>query len=219
MRATHTRDQVLAALQRDHGALIPTAYAGAQVYANAAGDAALAFLERDLFAIGALPDVHALVDVRRGSRPKINGKLRDTFLALDNVPFRIAGQPPQGALLEGFRRLREGNNLSGSAVDLTDVWSAQRYGLGLDSTDGGVSIHQRMEYSGASDTAGAIARARGLISLLRAFSGSAEVTSVLGKTQVAGNGAAMIISLRLEAGELQNIHAVSRLLATGRAAS
>ena len=210
---SYDRVRVRAAVERDYGALTADSYAREQLFSNAEENVALVFLGRDQFAVGSPRHVQALLDVRQGSRTRLRGKIRDTFLALDSRPLRVAAQPPPGEMLETFSRFRDGKNLAGAAVDFTDLWTAQRFALSMGSPDGGASVQWFMEYASSAGTSQAATRLGGTVSLLKAFSGSREINSVFNKIRVSGNGRTMTVSLRLTPAELEHLPAMSSLLA------
>lgn len=80
--------------------LTDTKYKDRQVYVGEDGDASLAFtlLSKELLAAGSLSAVQSVIDVHRGDRAPVSGKVWDTFQSLGTPLFRLAAQVPSGGL-------------------------------------------------------------------------------------------------------------------------
>jgi hypothetical protein len=102
-RGQINEEQIVSAIE-ESGDYVPDTmdYAGQQIYFAPEGSdtPAMAFLGDDTLALGTLPAVQDVIDVRQGNLDPISGKVYDTFNDLGDPLFSMAMQIPPEALAD-----------------------------------------------------------------------------------------------------------------------
>ena len=198
-KGSYDPDLVTAAIEQEIETPLTAATFNGQEIITGEANAALAFLQDDLIVIGSERSVQAVIDVRAGDKPALEGDFLDAF--------RDMGNPLAKMLIKVPEEAREGLDLE-DTEDLPiridpSIFLVQSLGLILDKTGDEISVSLSADYPDITSARKARDAVTGLVAFLNAFIVGVEVGELLDKMEVSFSGSQLSIDLSLSAEELK----------------
>jgi hypothetical protein len=202
---------LLAALGKTSPGATETKYKDRQVYVGKDSGASQSFtlLSKELLVVGSLPAVQSVIDVHRGDRAPVSGKVWDTFQSLGTPLFRMAAEVPRDALSRPPGPLGALPGLGGLPLGAEALESLEIVGVAVDKTGQNLKLQAQLHFRDADSADRVEGLLSGALSLLRGFTPDRKVRDLLDQVQVKVSGARLDISMQASVSDLQALAASS----------
>ena len=202
VKGSYDRAKLLAALEREQGPLKTTTYKGEELLVDEDEEGAVAFLEQDVFALGTVPGVQAVIDVRTEERPALSGAFLEAFKAMGSPLAKFSMKLPGGYLEDA---LGGGDAALGDApIDLSLFTQIRSLGMSIDKLQKDLAVALTLDYPDEASAQLGSDGLGGLVAFFKAFSGNPELNAFLDKVQIGSTGSQLTIAVHLSAQEIED---------------
>ena len=190
-RGAHDQTAILAAAEAE-GPVELTTYKGQELHTSSDNET-FAFLTEELFVLGSLEGVKAVIDVRAGDAKALSGELRDSFTAMGDPLLKLVFLPPAGLLEEALAGVGE-FGVGDLPIDLSLFTQFRSLGFSVDKAGEELAFELTLGYPEETQASDAQEGLGGLLSFVKVSSDSPELSEFLDKVEVTSRDRDLVIA-------------------------
>lgn len=192
-------NRLLESIEKEEGILTASDYKGVEIHVSEDGETAVTFLDDGSTVIGSQTMVQDVIDVSKGDKRAIRGRVLDTFNSLGDALVTVALEVPPEALEE----------LSSETPDFgisLEIFSGlEMVAITLDKRGENISAEVQLGFAEEETAAEAGEGIDGLFSFIKLFIDNEEIKQIIDSIEVDALRTEVALSLKITVTEILNL--------------